>query len=66
MAVIEDLNRSIIDRFLGGIIQPPTIEGALAYMGLSPEEQGVDGTNYAWAFATEPATAGATEHRHGA
>ena len=26
-----------------------TIEGALAYMGLSPEECGVDGTDYAWA-----------------
>ena len=42
---------SIIDRLLGGIIQPPSIEGALAYMGLSPEECGVDGDDYAWALA---------------
>jgi len=46
---------SIIDRLLGGVIQPPTIPGALAYMGLSPEECGQDGTNYAWAYASEPA-----------
>jgi toluene monooxygenase system protein A len=48
---------SIIDRFLGGVIQPPTIEGALAYMGLGPDEMGVDGTDYAWAFASAPVTA---------
>jgi len=46
---------SIIDRFLGGVIQPPTIEGALEYMGLSPEEMGQDGTDYAWAYAMAPA-----------
>lgn len=40
---------SLLDRFLGGVIQPPTIEGALAYMGLSPEEMGQDATNFAWA-----------------
>jgi toluene monooxygenase system protein A len=45
---------SIIDRLLGGVIQPPTIPGALAYMGLSPEECGQDGTNYAWAHACAP------------
>ena len=49
---------SIIDRLLGGVIQPPTIPGALAYMGLSPEECGQDGTNYDWAHATAPVTAG--------
>jgi toluene monooxygenase system protein A len=48
---------SIIDRLLGGLIQPPTIEGALAYMGLSPEECGVDGNDYAWATATASKTA---------
>lgn len=41
---------NIIDRFLGGLIQPPTIEGALAYMGLSPEEMGTDAEDFAWAF----------------
>jgi toluene monooxygenase system protein A len=40
---------SIVDRFLAGQIQPPTMEGALAYMGLSPEEMGNDAENYAWA-----------------
>jgi len=49
---------SIIDRLLGGVIQPPTIPGALAYMGLSPEECGQDGTDYDWAHATAPVTAG--------
>ncbi len=48
---------SIIDRLLGGLIQPPSIEGALAYMGLSPEECGVDGNDYAWATATASKTA---------
>ncbi|MBK9739227.1 MAG: YHS domain-containing protein [Actinobacteria bacterium] len=46
---------SIIDRFLGGVIQPATIPGALEYMGLSPEECGVDGTDYAWAGPVIPA-----------
>ncbi len=41
---------SIVDRFLAGHIQPPDLGGALAYMGLSPAEQGTDATNYAWAF----------------
>ncbi|GAA0667543.1 aromatic/alkene/methane monooxygenase hydroxylase/oxygenase subunit alpha [Streptomyces thermocarboxydovorans] len=44
----------IVDRFLGGLIQPPTMEGALAYMGLSPEEMGQDATNFDWAFAGSP------------
>ncbi|KAA0941500.1 MULTISPECIES: ferritin family protein [Streptomyces] len=42
---------TLIDRFLGGQVQPPTMEGALAYMGLSPEETGQDATGYAWAHA---------------
>jgi len=41
---------SLIDRLLGGQIQPPTIPGALQYMGLSPEESGVDATQYDWAL----------------
>ncbi len=43
---------TIVDRLLAGIIQPPTVEGALAYMGLSPSEMGVDATGYAWATQT--------------
>jgi toluene monooxygenase system protein A len=40
---------SLVDRFLLGQIQPPNLEGALTYMGLSPEECGQDATNYDWA-----------------
>lgn len=42
-------NRSLIDRFLAGDINPPDLGGALAYMGLSEPEQGQDATGYAWA-----------------
>ncbi|MBS4730366.1 aromatic/alkene/methane monooxygenase hydroxylase/oxygenase subunit alpha [Mycobacterium sp. SM1] len=45
---------NIVDRFLTGQIQPPTMEGTLAYMGLSPAEMGQDAVNYAWAFAGLP------------
>jgi toluene monooxygenase system protein A len=48
---------SIVDRFLAGHIQPPDLEGALAYMGLSPGERGVDATSYAWAFEQAPQAA---------
>jgi len=40
---------SIIDRLLAGHVQPPTLEGALAYMGMSPAELGDDADGYAWA-----------------
>jgi toluene monooxygenase system protein A len=33
---------NIVDRFLAGMIQPANLEGALAYMGLSPSEMGTD------------------------
>jgi len=33
------------------------MEGVLAYMGLSPAEQGTDATNYSWAFEEPQATA---------
>ena len=39
---------SIVDRFLAGLIQPPTIEGALDYMQLGPEERGKDAHGYSW------------------
>lgn len=42
---------TLIDRFLAGEIQPPTLEGALAYMGLTPETMGQDAENYAWVEA---------------
>ncbi|MDA8070237.1 MAG: YHS domain-containing protein [Actinomycetota bacterium] len=50
---------TIVDRLLGGEIQPPTVEGALRYMGLSPEECGDDATGYAWAHATRSAPSAA-------
>lgn len=40
---------SIVDRLLAGYIQPPDMAGALAYMGLSPAEQGTDAMNCTWA-----------------
>lgn len=46
---------SIVDRFLAGHIQPPNLEGALAYMGISLPEAGQDATNFAWAHE-QPAT----------
>ncbi len=39
---------TVVDRFLAGKILPPTLEGALRYMGLGPEEQGRDAHAYAW------------------
>lgn len=42
-------HQTLIDRLLAGHIQPPTFEGALKYMSLSPVEQGQDTDNYAWA-----------------
>jgi toluene monooxygenase system protein A len=41
---------NIVDRFLAGHIQPPTVEGAYAYMGLTPDVWGEDAENFAWAF----------------
>ena len=40
---------SLVDRFLAGQIQPPTLAGACQYMGLAPGEMGDDGLNFAWA-----------------
>lgn len=48
---------SIVDRLLTGHIQPPTIPGALAYMGITPEIAGDDADKYAWKFQEEPAIA---------
>ena len=42
-------HKSIIDRFLGGEIQPMTLEGALKYMGFEGDaEIGRDAHNYSW------------------
>jgi toluene monooxygenase system protein A len=41
---------NVVDRFLAGHIQPPTVDGAYAYMGLAPGIWGEDAENFAWAF----------------
>jgi toluene monooxygenase system protein A len=40
--------RTLVDRFLGGEVQPPTLEGILNYMSLGPGEIGDDAEGYAW------------------
>jgi toluene monooxygenase system protein A len=40
---------SIVDRFVAGLIQPPTWDGVLAYMGITPEVAGKDALDYSWA-----------------
>jgi hypothetical protein len=39
----------VIQRLLGGEIQPPTFDGILAWMGLTPEVMGDDAYGYRWA-----------------
>jgi toluene monooxygenase system protein A len=45
--------RTVIDRLVMGDIQPPTGEGIIAYMGITPDVAGVDAAQYRW--ATDPA-----------
>jgi hypothetical protein len=40
---------TVIERLLGGEIQPPTMEGILTWMGLTPEVMGDDAYGYRWA-----------------
>ena len=40
---------TVIERLLGGEIQPPTVEGILTWMGLTPEVMGDDAYGYRWA-----------------
>ena len=40
--------RTLVDRFLAGDVQPPTLEGILNYMSLGPGEIGDDAEGYAW------------------
>lgn len=45
-------HKNLIDRFLGGDIQPANLEGTLEYMGLGTiSEGGVDAHNYLWVDA---------------
>jgi hypothetical protein len=40
---------TVIERLLGGEIQPPTFAGILAWMGLTPDVMGDDAYGYRWA-----------------
>jgi toluene monooxygenase system protein A len=40
---------NVVDRFLAGQIQPPNLQGGLAWMGITPEVMGDDAYNYRWA-----------------
>lgn len=44
-----DSFESIVDRMVGGQIQPPTPAGAISYMGLTQKTMGQDADNFAWA-----------------
>jgi toluene monooxygenase system protein A len=52
---------SITDRLLAGQIDPPTVEGALQYMGIYPGERGADADDYAWAHQNAAAKPTATK-----
>jgi toluene monooxygenase system protein A len=43
-----DTQLSIVDRFLAGQIQPPDLNGALQYMGITPDVAGNDAEGYVW------------------
>src|ERR1700704_6173161 len=40
---------NVVDRFVAGLIQPPNLAGALAWMGITPEVMGDDVYDYRWA-----------------
>lgn len=48
---------TVIERLLAGDIQPPTVEGILAWMDLTPDVMGEDAYGYRWAkaYAKQPA-----------
>src|SRR5258708_9990395 len=50
---------TVIERLLAGEIQPPTIEGILTWMGLTPDVMGDDAYGYRWARNPQ------SEHRPG-
>jgi hypothetical protein len=45
---------TVIERLLSGEIQPPTVEGVLDWMGLTPEVMGVDAYGCRWAKPYAP------------
>ena len=55
-------NPTVIERLLGGEIQPPTFEGILAWMGLTPDVRGDDAYDYRWARNPESENRPETPH----
>ena len=51
---------NVVDRFIGGQIQPMDLGGGLQWMGLTPDVMGDDVYGYRWARDYLPATATAT------
>jgi toluene monooxygenase system protein A len=54
-------NKTVVERFLAGQIQPMDVPGILGYMGLTPDVMGDDAGGYDWTEAyarTEPVGAG--------
>jgi toluene monooxygenase system protein A len=48
---------NVVDRFVAGLIQPPNLAGALAWMCITPEVMGDDVYDYRWAAEfNRPAT----------
>lgn len=41
--------KTLVERLVTGEIQPPTVEGILGYMGITPDVMGKDAYNYRWA-----------------
>ena len=51
--------RTVVERLLGGAIQPADLPGALAWMGITPDVSGEDAYGLRWAKSA-PAGAGST------
>jgi toluene monooxygenase system protein A len=41
--------KTVVERLVGGLIQPPDVPGILAWMGITPDVAGEDAYGYAWA-----------------
>jgi toluene monooxygenase system protein A len=50
-------HQNIVERFIGGKVQPMNLAGGLAYMGITPDVMGDDCHQYRWAAEYAPAEA---------
>jgi toluene monooxygenase system protein A len=41
--------KTVLERLVGGLIQPANLPGALAWMGITPDVAGDDAYGYRWA-----------------